>query len=130
MLEVIEHLPSQEGVLIIKKAEKWARKKIIITSPNGFVPQSIVDNNPYQCHLSGWDLKKMKFLGFKCRGLAGLKILRQANPGNTMGDDLTISIKYRPRFFWFIIAALSQIICYPIPHLAFELFSVKKINNS
>ena len=36
MLEVIEHLEEQEGLEVLKKLEKWARKKVIISTPNGF----------------------------------------------------------------------------------------------
>ena len=76
-MEVIEHMEETEGLDVIKKIEKWARKKVIISTPNGFFPQKIVDNNPMQVHLSGWDTSKMKSLGFlKIFGMAGLKHLR------------------------------------------------------
>ena len=127
MIEVLEHLPEDVGLGILKKAEKWAKKKIIVSSPNGFIKQKEVDNNPLQKHLSGWDWKKMKKFGFKSQGLAGWKFLRQEVENDTMGDDLTTSIRFRPRFFWFLIATISQIFTYYFPVLAFELFSVKKI---
>lgn len=126
MIEVLEHLPETGGLQILARAEKWAKKKVIVSSPNGFVPQKEVDQNPYQKHLSGWDYKKMKNLGFRVKGLAGLKILRQEVQDETMGDNLMTSIKYRPRFFWFLIAALSQSLTYHFPRLSFELLSVKK----
>lgn len=125
MIEVLEHLSENVGLDIIKKAEKWAKKKIIISSPNGFINQKEVDNNPLQKHLSGWKENKMRDLGFKCQGLAGFKFLRQEVKNDTMGDDLMTSIRFKPRFFWFIVATLSQIIIYYFPRLAFELFSVK-----
>jgi len=125
MIEVLEHLPEEIGLEIIKKAEEWAKKKIIISSPNGFINQKEVDNNPLQKHLSGWDYQKMKTLGFKSNGLAGLKFLRQEVENDTMGDDLTTSIRFRPRFFWFLIATISQIFTYFFPKSAFELFNVK-----
>jgi len=125
MIEVLEHLPEELGKKMIKKMEKWSRKKIIISSPNGFVAQKAVDNNPLQKHLSGWDYKKMRDLGFKSHGLAGLKFLRQEVQNNTMGDDLTSSIRLRPRSFWFLVASLSQLFVYFFPNTAFELFSVK-----
>ena len=130
MLEVIEHLEEQEGLELLKKLEKWARKKVIISTPNGFFPQKVVDNNPMQVHLSGWDIPKIKSLGFnRFKGLAGLKYLRAEIDHDTMGDDLFISIKYKPKFFWFIIATLSQILTYRLPNLAFGLFCVKTKNN-
>jgi len=128
MVEVLEHLTPKDGHELLKKAEYWAKKKIIVTSPNGFINQKEVDRNPYQKHLSGWDYKKMHSLGFTSRGLAGLKILRREVQDDTMGDNLLTSIKLRPKLFWFIVATLSQIICYYMPNYAFELFSVKKLD--
>ncbi|HLN19075.1 MAG TPA: class I SAM-dependent methyltransferase [Patescibacteria group bacterium] len=130
LIEVLEHLPEELGNKIIKEAKKWARKKIIVSSPNGFLPQKALDDNPMQAHLSGWDLKKMSNMGFKCFGLAGLKCLRQEVQDSSMGDDMTTTIKYRPRFFWFLVASISQIFVYSIPSMAFELFSVMKKNES
>jgi SAM-dependent methyltransferase len=127
MIEVLEHLPEEAGLEILKKAEKWAKKKVVVSSPNGFVAQKAVDGNELQKHLSGWDCEKMKKLGFVSNGLAGLKFLRQEVQNDTMGDDLMTSIKFKPKFFWFGIATLSQILVYYIPFLAFELFSVKNV---
>lgn len=127
MIEVLEHLPEETGLAVLEKAEKWARKKVIVSSPNGFVNQKAVDGNKYQKHLSGWSLQRMRGLGYESRGLAGLKFLRQEVQNDTMGDDLLTSIRFRPKFFWFIVAALSQIFTYYFPALAFELFSYKKL---
>lgn len=124
LIEVLEHLPQKEGLALIKKSKDWARKKVIVTSPNGFVPQKEVDKNPWQKHLSGWGYKKMKKLGFKSVGLAGFKILRQEVESDTMQDDLMSSIRFWPKPFWFFIAVISQSVAFREPILAFELFSV------
>ncbi len=129
LLEVLEHLPEKTGLEILKKAEKWSRKKTIISSPNGFIKQEKIDSNPLQKHLSGWDYKKMKKLGFKIKGLAGLKILRKETQDNTMAANLYSSIRFKPKLFWFCLASLSQLFTYYFPQLAFELFSVKNIIN-
>jgi ubiquinone/menaquinone biosynthesis C-methylase UbiE len=125
MIEVLEHLSEEAGLAVLQKAEKWAGKKVIVSSPNGFIPQKEVDSNPLQKHLSGWDKKKMARLGFACKGLAGIKFLRQEVENDTMGDDLMTSIRFRPKYFWFMAATLSQILTYYVPSAAFELFSVK-----
>ncbi|OGI28215.1 MAG: hypothetical protein A2420_04080 [Candidatus Moranbacteria bacterium RIFOXYC1_FULL_44_13] len=127
MVEVLEHLSEKEGFEIIEKSKKWAKKKVIITTPNGFIKQNELDSNPLQKHLSGWDLEKMKKLGFKCRGLAGLKFLRREVEGDSMGNDLLASIRYKPKIFWFVAATVSQLITYMFPRYAFELFCVKEI---
>ena len=127
LIEVLEHLPEKQGYEILKKAEKWAKKKVIVSTPNGFLPQKALDGNPFQKHLSGWSIETMKGLGFHCRGLAGFKFLRQEAPVSGAGDDFMASIRLRPRFFWFIVATLSQLVTYPFPADAFELFCIKKI---
>lgn len=126
LIEVIEHLTVNNGLAMIKKAEKWAKKKVIITSPNGFLSQTIVDNNPYQKHLSGWDYNKLKSLGYISHGLAGFKIFRHQVDSDTMGNSFLVSIRYKPKLFWFIVALFSQLVSYHLPQLAFGLFSVKK----
>ncbi len=126
MIEVIEHLPEEAAKKVLALAEGWARKKVIVTSPNGFVAQKAVDDNPLQVHLSGWELAKMRRMGFRSHGLSGLKTLRQEVHSDTMGDDLFATIRLRPRAFWFVVSSLSQIVTYYVPALAFGLFSVKE----
>ncbi len=128
MIEIIEHLPKEVGQEILRKAEKWAKKKIIISTPNGFLQQKGRDKNVLQKHLSGWSLEEMKKLGFSCRGLAGFKFLHGEALPEEMQHNLLASIKKRPKFFWFAIAALSQLFTYPFPQSAFELFCVKKLS--
>jgi SAM-dependent methyltransferase len=127
LIEVIEHLPAEEGRRLLIAAESWAKKKVIVTSPNGYVAQQAVDGNPLQEHLSGWSLQDMRLLGFRSRGLAGLKVLRQESDSNTMGDDILANIRFHPRPFWFIVATLSQLVTYVLPAYAFGLFSVKQM---
>jgi SAM-dependent methyltransferase len=125
IIGVIEHMREQDALRTMELAEGWARKKVIVTSPNGYVAQRAVDGNPLQEHLSGWPLASMRRLGFRTRGLAGLKFLRQETDSDTMGDDLLVTIRLRPKPLWFVVAALSQIVTYYVPALAFDLFSVK-----
>jgi hypothetical protein len=122
-------MEEQQGHEILKKAEKWARKKVIVNSPNGFVKQSSLDGNKFQEHLSGWDYKLMRKLGFHSVGLAGLKLLRHEVEGGSMkyGGPMS-SIRFNPKIVWFMVAILSQIFTYRFPTYAFSLFSVKKLS--
>lgn len=128
LIDVLEHMPEQLGNVILEKAQRWARKKIIVSSPNGFVEQSALDGNELQKHLSGWDYDRMKSLGFKCKGMAGPKWLRREVESETMGDDLLVSIKYRPRLFWFVMSSLLQPFVFHYPRSAFSLFSTKYVS--
>lgn len=128
LIDVIEHMPKEDGYKLIKNAKKWA-KKIIINSPNGFIKQDSLDGNPLQEHLSGWTLNDMKNIGFKCYGLAGFKFLRKEVDNNTMGDDLLVTIRFYPKIIWFFVSALSQIITYWAPSMSFSIFSVWEKSN-
>ena len=117
-LEVLEHLTKEEGLALIGRMEKWARKKIILSTPNTFVWQDEVDDNPLQAHQSGWTVKEFRRLGFKVRGLKGWKTLRGYRGG----------LKYRPMFFWAKLSHISQKLVYFFPSLAFQLFVVENLD--
>ena len=117
--EVFEHLTKEEGYELVKRMEKWVRKKIIITTPNGYLWQDGYDNNPLQEHKSGWDVEELERLGFKVFGMNGWKKLREYKG----------SVKYKPTLLWSVISNLTQKITYRYPKLAFQLFAIKEINN-
>jgi SAM-dependent methyltransferase len=116
-VELLEHLTKEEGYMLINKMEKWAKKKVVITTPNGYLWQDGYDNNPLQEHKSGWSVKELRKLGFKVSGISGWKKLRRYK-----GD-----IKYAPHFLWDRLSDLSQKITYYYPKLAFQLFAIKQI---
>lgn len=127
LIEVIEHMEESEALEVMRRAQRWAKKKLIVTSPNGFVPQGAIDGNELQQHLSGWPLATMRSLGFRSVGLAGLKVLRRDVHAEAMTEDLLESIRFRPKVLWFAIATISQLVTYRFPLLAFGLLSVKNI---
>jgi SAM-dependent methyltransferase len=130
MIDVIEHMTEEDGLNALRLAEKWARKKVIINSPNGFIPQKSLDGNPLQEHKSGWSFSRMKELGYVSRGLAGPKWLRQEVEAETMGEDLLTSIRFRPRLLWFFVATIFQPIVFRFPKFAFSLMSVKLLSGA
>jgi 2-polyprenyl-3-methyl-5-hydroxy-6-metoxy-1,4-benzoquinol methylase len=128
MIEVLEHLTEEEGAKLLEKAEIWARRKVVVSTPNGYLPQSDINGNLYFKHLSGWSIEQMKLRGYIANGMAGLKSLRKENDYAEQHDTGILStIKFRPKLFWLIISELSQLITYYIPELAFEVFYVKKL---
>ena len=130
LIEVIEHLSKKEGELLLEKAETWARKKVVVSSPNGYFPQPDINGNPYFRHISGWEIRKMVARGYKAHGLAGLKFLRKESTLEQRAtDDLFSTIKFRPKIFWLIVAELTQVITYYFPKLAFEVFYVKRLED-
>lgn len=127
LIDVLEHLSIDEGLSLLKKSELWSKKKIIISTPNGFLPQKIIDGNLLQIHNSGWTPKLFKELDYKVYGMAGFKLFRGKNMSDH-GGDIYSTIKFKPKFFWLIISQLSQLFAYYLPKFAFSLFSVKKID--
>ena len=121
MIEIIEHLDKNDALNLIKKANKWAKKKIIITTPNGFLPQFEYDSNPLQNHICGFYVKELKKLGFAVYGSAGLKIL-YGGQKNKKNEIVWIR---KPVFFWTIIAGISQLFTYYLPNYAFELYGIR-----
>jgi SAM-dependent methyltransferase len=117
-LEVLEHLAKDDGHELIQKMEAWARKKVILTTPNSYLYQDTYDDNPLQKHLSGWNVNEFEKMGFKVYGINGWRRLRGCKG----------AIKYRPQFLWLIIPDIRQWIAYYYPKMAFQLFAVKKTN--
>jgi 2-polyprenyl-3-methyl-5-hydroxy-6-metoxy-1,4-benzoquinol methylase len=71
MLNVLEHMTREEGIRLIAKCSIWARKRVIIATPNGFLWQDGYDGNPFQEHKSGWSVQDLHQLGFIVVGFNG-----------------------------------------------------------
>lgn len=127
LIEVLEHLTKVDGLSIIKLANKWAKKKVIISTPNQYFPMGKVDLNPYQEHKSGWSIKELQKMGFKVNGVSGLKLFyREENHVDSLVAPKPYqNIKYHPHFFFYIINAFCQIFNYYYPKFSFGLFAVK-----
>lgn len=76
-LEVIEHMNKQEGYNFLIHLSRLAKKKLIVSTPSGFLPQGEYDNNVHQRHLSGWCENEFKALGFRVVGFGGLKSINK-----------------------------------------------------
>ncbi len=116
-VEVLEHLIKDEGLRLMQEMETWASKKVILTTPNGYLPQDPYDNNPLQEHRSGWEVEDLHRLGYKVYGSAGLKWLRGQKG----------QVKYRPAFLWERLSDMTQPAVYRCPKIAFQLLAVKTI---
>ncbi len=117
LIDVLEHLDKESGKIILKKAERIAKKKIIISTPNGFAAQSLYDKNPLQLHRSGWTPQELKNRGYCVNGLLGLKWMR--------GEYGTIRCK--PWVFWILVSFVSEFYVWNRPEKARQLFCVKNI---
>jgi SAM-dependent methyltransferase len=99
-LDVIEHLPKEDGLKLIREMELIAKKKVIFFTPNGFLPQRQSADSDLQAHFSGWEAGEMKGHGYEVLGMLGPKSLR--------GEYH--ALKRRPKAFWGVVSIMDQIV--------------------
>lgn len=128
LIEVLEHLPEDIGNKVLINAEKWAKNKIIVSTPNGYFPMETVDKNNYQKHLSGWNINKLCESNFKCYGLSGAKFfyLKKNTVQSILNNESFYSnIRFRPKKLFYLINGIVQIFSYFIPEISFGILAVK-----
>jgi len=117
LLDLIEHFEKDEGLAFLRRLEAIARRKVLVFTPNGFLPQPPYEDNPWQLHRSGWTVPEFRALGYRVRGVLGLKPLRGA--------------LHRPRFrpwpLWERVANLSRVVSAGRPELDAGLLAVKDL---
>ncbi len=115
--QAIEHLPKKKGLKAVREWEKKG-KKIIISTPVGFVPfhqleLSEQDQNPYQKHLSGWDVSDFKKMGYKVYGQGWGALYRNSFikklPGSFFPIVSLISFFVSPVIYFYPEFAMYQI---------------------
>lgn len=116
-IALLEHLDETDGYYLLKKMDSIARKKIILTTPNGYIGHEKIDGNEHQAHLSGWTTRELEHWGYRVYGTFGWKPLR--------GEAGIPRIK--PDFLGNMLAETTQYITYHVPELSFVLFAVKDI---
>ena len=89
--------------------------KIIISTPNGYLAQTLCDKNPLQQHKSGWTKEDFITHGFRVYGLNGFKIFREERG----------KIRFKPKILFVFLSVLSRFIVYFIPEYAFQLLCIK-----
>lgn len=121
--EILEHLDKHDGLTMIKEIERVA-KKILMTTPNGFLPTYAgPDDNPEETHLCGYTVAELKKLGFKIYGLSGLKLLWKVEQGQAV-------VKFKPQtILSTLLIDITELFVYHYPSLAFQLFFIKDVRN-
>lgn len=116
-LDLIEHLQKEDGRRLFDEMERLARKRVVIATPNGFLPQKS-KNGDLQEHLSGWTADEMRERGYKVFGMYGPKSLR---------GEYHLIIK-KPRAFWTLVSlSLHYLDTLNHPEKAAALFCVKEV---
>jgi len=116
-LDVIEHLPKVDGWRLLEAMEQLATRRVIIVTPNGFVPQRSRDGD-LQEHLSGWLPAEFRARGYHVLGMNGPKALR--------GEYA--ALRYQPKAFWGLVSFVAHCLyTRRHPDQAFTLFCVKQV---
>ncbi len=117
MLDVLEHLDKEAGSALLERMEKWAKRRVIIFTPNGFHHQECYDDNPLMKHKSGWTVEDFHKRGYRVCGVRGFKALKEDH-----GHEATVeTLKDR-------LVDLTQIFTYHFPSAAFQLYCVKDLD--
>jgi SAM-dependent methyltransferase len=114
LLDVLEHLTREDGERLLAEAVRLARRKVIVFTPNGFLPQEGYHENPYQRHLSGWSTEELEALGFAVSGVYGWRRLRGEKG----------AVRFRPPALWRLAAGVTQLATSRLPVHAFHLFAL------
>ena len=118
-LDVVEHLEREAALALLQTLECLARRRVVVFTPNGFVPQPPAPENPHQQHRSGFTADEMRDLGYLVRGMYGLRCL-----SGPFGEA-----RWRPGFVWRRVSDLTAPLVYGAPRLAFALFCTKEITD-
>ncbi len=119
-LDLIEHLPFHSGMSLLYELDRITQEKSIIFTPNGFVWQPPAENNAFNAHLSGWDPKTFKKLGWShIKGITGFKY--KYGPYGIQ--------KKRSNRISFFIYLLTLPLVYRIPKIAFSFVAIKSEKN-
>jgi predicted TPR repeat methyltransferase len=115
--DLLEHLVKRDGGNLLDQMERVARSRVVVLTPNGFLPQGATWGNPYQVHRAGWSAAELRARGYRVTGLSGLAVLR--------GERGTI--RWRPARFWAGVSKLTEPLGRVRPGLAFHLLAVKDV---
>ena len=117
-MDVIEHLHEPDALALLADCERIARRRVVVFTPNGFLPQGDFRGNPHQVHVSGWSAERLRGLGFRVVGIHGWKPLRTSHA----------RISWRPDWLWRRVSRLSQPLVAGRPELAFQLLCTKDVS--
>ena len=116
-IDLLEHLDEDDGVRLLEAMGRIASRRVVVLTPNRFVPQGEVDGNPWQVHRSGWTPAQLRARGFTVRGMHGLRVLRSEEA----------RIRFRPHRFWALVSDLTAPIARVVPSLAYHLIATKDV---
>jgi hypothetical protein len=117
-LDLIEHLPKEGGWELLRQMEAVARRRVILFTPNGFLPQRNREREEFQEHQSGWTTEDFRSRGYQVMGMHGPKSLRGEYHG----------LRHRPKVLWALVSWLGQnLYCRSRPETSAALLAWKDL---
>jgi len=116
-LDLVEHLEKEEGWRLLEALETVARRRVLVFTPNGFLPQGELEGNPWQVHRSGWTVAEFEARGYRVLGVNGWKPLR---------GPLAVP-RLRPQPLGARLSALTQPWVTRHPRRAFQILAVRDL---
>jgi len=119
--DLVEHLPKDTGYLLLYEIDRISSATSVIFTPNGFVWQPPSANNVFNAHLSGWEPRELRNLGWeKIRGHTGFQGLH---------GPYGLYKGWVKSWFFLGLGALLQILVWKVPRYAFAFSAIKRKKN-
>jgi len=109
-LNVIEHLPRDEGLRFLLHASRLAKRQIIVATPSIYLPQEAYEDNPYQAHRSFYSIHDFSIMGFEVisRGFVFFYVKWQDKSAKQR-EKKSLSIgKYMRHILFFLVKLLIK----------------------
>jgi hypothetical protein len=120
-LDLIEHLTKSQGYLLLYEIDRVSTAYSALLTPNGFVWQPPSANNPFNAHISGWNCKDFRNLGWeKIRGQIGIRHFYGPYAIQKYRGVSNLKLE---------LIALTKILSFLLPNLAFSVYVTKKAKN-
>ncbi|MFW6056081.1 MAG: class I SAM-dependent methyltransferase [Chloroflexota bacterium] len=120
-LEVLEHLPKEQGVWLLHELERVSCWLVMISCPVGTWEQDVREGNPYQLHQYVWGLEEIKAMQFnEVRGV-GFRAFS--------GDTWTALVNSPLRPLLRLLGAIATVVSYRCPRLASNVFAWKEVRS-
>ena len=130
-VDVVEHFEKDVALRMLEKMESWAKKKVIIVTPNGWSPAHLHEGarqdeltTSLMRHKCGWTVDDFKRRGYRVRGMKGFRrLIFHTEKGHAI-------YAYEEKKIRKLLYDITSAITYPVPRLAFQLLAIKDINKN
>lgn len=94
--EIIEHMPKGDGFRLIGEAERVGRKRVIVTTPRGFIPQERHNENDLEVHHSGWSERDFARHGYRIAYAGSVQMMIRRSKLSGVGSTINAVLGLMP----------------------------------